>query len=933
MLARVAQFVVAVIFAQLIVSTPGVAQVAPTTSASITGTVTSSSGAPVAGALVTLSGPRKLSTQTDSHGAFAFNGLPIGLYKISAKSAELGTTTPQNLSLQSDVVVSVRYEAAQKGLRVIATTSTTVGAQINSTPASITQISPITNAMEGDTSWRQTLEQIPGVAQAGLGSGSFGGQSGFADSPLMPIQVSIDGALPYESAILLDDMPLIGLQSATSQGGNGTDLGFYPLTAFGSADVIRGPGASASIVDSIGGTLSLHALSSATRNHFDLSISTDPYGGTVIRSMGAIRANKLTAVVTYGLNDSPGPLSGSGPLGYAVFTPTSVNGRSFNCTGTCAVNFLPEPYSDFGGLNFTTGLVQCCVQQSTAWSQISGSAAIAYAISPNVSAQVFYAGQTSRMDDGFYSFAGTFEPPAGYTGSFPSGNHTFPGIGLYLSPAPYENAASLLEEKITATIGSGVLRVAALQNRTFSSYSFQSASSLTQKLYGGGQICTDTSPSCATGTYEPITFNGGQYQLGYTGSTFGEQNLGVANNRDRLVSYTTPLGENMVLGASFVQSYYNEPDQFGENYAGTQIFSLYPPMVAPSVSEVTDESRLSLGINPSRTTTLELADYFVTTHYHVPNPNTPPVAYLDEVYTYSAPRLGFVWRPSTPYAFRFSAGGGFAEAPLSDLLGTNAPPTCQVGDCFTTLTNLALKPEESFSFDAGADARLNGNDLFTFDMYRSNLYGQIYQTSQYEPPCATCGGQPLYVTQFGNLGSSRFEGIALGFKHDVPHGLFGNFSGGFTRSYVLSLPGDFYNSGGTCNFKTQANCQNLQVVPGINMTGAFGTAVPYAQAYGRVGYRWKPGTEIDFVPTYFGNNNTYFRPAFVELDAHARYALSKNLSLMMTFKNITGMYDSGVQVLSAANASGAPVVAGLPSELNGEEYGPRTVLLTMQLHL
>ena len=471
-----------------------------------------------------------------------------------------------------------------------------------------------------------------------------------------------------------------------------------------------------------------------------------------------------------------------------------------------------------------------------------------------------------------------------------------------------------------------------MQNRTSSTDNFEGASSLTQTLFGGGQICTNTSPGCSTGSYVPITFNGGQYQTGYTGTTFGENNISIANNRDKLISYTMPLGDHMVLGASFVQLYYDQPEYHSENFGGVQLLAMNPPIQAPSVSEGTNEARLSLGINPSRTTNLELAGYFVTADYHVPNPNISG-QYQDEVYKYSAPRLGFVWRPSSPYAMRFSAGGGFALAPLSDLLGSNQAPTCQLGDCFTQLTNLGLRPETSFSFDVGADARIHDNDLLSLDVYRSNLYGQIFQTAQYAPPCATCGGLPLYVEQFGNLGTSRFEGLALGFKHEVAHGVFGSFSGGFTRSYVISVPAGIYNFLGPCNFKTLANCQNLAVVPGINMNGAFGTPVPYAQGFGRVGYRWRPGTAFDVTGTYFGNNNTYFRPAFVEMDGHASYAFNKNLSLNLTLRNMTAMYDSPIQVLNLANSYGAPAVAGPPFQLNGEEYGPRALLLNMRLHL
>ena len=82
-----------------------------------------------------------------------------------------------------------------------------------------------------------------------------------------------------------------------------------------------------------------------------------------------------------------------------------------------------------------------------------------------------------------------------------------------------------------------------------------------------------------------------------------------------------------------------------------------------------------------------------------------------------------------------------------------------------------------------------------------------------------------------------------------------------------------------------------------------------------------------------GNNNTYFRPAFVELDGHIGYPLTRNVSLLVTFRNITGIYDSPYQIYTPSNLSGAPTISGLPYVLYGEEYGPRTVLLTSIVRL
>ena len=118
--------------------------------------------------------PRVTSTQTDAQGLFVFVGVPFGTYQISAAATVLGTAT-RSISVEGDTNVAIQYEpASANGLKVIANVSSSANAQFNVTPASITQVNPIANAFEGRTSWRTILEQIPGVAQAGLGNGQQG---------------------------------------------------------------------------------------------------------------------------------------------------------------------------------------------------------------------------------------------------------------------------------------------------------------------------------------------------------------------------------------------------------------------------------------------------------------------------------------------------------------------------------------------------------------------------------------------------------------------------------------------------------------------------------------------------------------------------------------------------------------------------------------
>jgi len=906
------------------------AQIAPTSSATIAGTVSDVAGRPVAHATILLKGPKNASTTTDVQGQFVFVGVPFGTYSVVASAAGLGTAMRSNVLVEGDVNIAIQYEPeSANGLKVIANVSSAANARFNVTPASITQVNPIANAFEGKTSWRTILEQIPGVAQAGLGNGQFF-TAAFADGPFVPIQVSINGTLPYETATLLDDMPLIG-GSCTSKAGSGTDLSLYPLNGFGSADVIRGPGANApSIVDSIGGSFVLHAPTAVQHDQYSFSLSTDPYGGIVANSLAEVHWKKLSVLVTYGLNDSPGPLNSNGIPASPPSYPYIVNGHPFSaytpvCSPPgCQFNSLVNPNyasASFPFYGAQTGLLMCCVNQSSAWVEHSGSVALIYNPSATTSVEIFYVGEIAHMPTPESDQTVNFLPPAGYAGSVSAGEYAFSGDNDTFGPFTVQNSSSLLEEKVAAQIGRGVFHLAALQNRTFATSSLVYGTSATVQLFGGGTLNGSS-----------IVFNGGTtYNVTFPES-LNDISSSDSNNRDFLASYSTPLGENFHVGASFVKSYYNAPCFLNEQYVYYGTPGTYNAAIPSADSQTTNEARIVVGGNLSEKTSLDLSMYATTANYHVQDPNNL-ATYTDKNYSYAAPRLGFVWRPTASVAIRAAAGGGFAEAPLGNLVGSNGIPfNTGLGYYTVTLTNLNLQPEKSFGFDLGTDIRLHRNTTVSFDVYHSDLYGQFYRSTSTGGSCSICGGLPLYTLQYGNLGVSRYEGVLIDVHHDVPHGIYWSFSGGLTRGYLVSVPSGFYNTaGGTCNRMTGANCANLAVVPNVNFNGTFANSIPYAQSLGILGYRWNANKYIDLIGTYYGNNNTYFRPAFVEFDGHVSYPVSKNVSFLVTFRNITGVYDNPIQVWSLANMSGAPTISGLPYPLYGEEYATRTVLFTLNL--
>jgi len=431
----------------------------------------------------------------------------------------------------------------------------------------------------------------------------------------------------------------------------------------------------------------------------------------------------------------------------------------------------------------------------------------------------------------------------------------------------------------------------------------------------------------------PTIFNGNTlYHVTY--GAIEEDSWFASKNRDLLGSYTTPLGNSVRAGLSFVASYYDTPSS-ESGYLGYPYFYRFSSVFPSANSQTTNEVRLFVGADPSDQTSLDLSVYTMNADYHVTNPlDLTGQTYVDVPQKYTAPRLGFVWHPQPALAFRASAGGGFAQPSLQDLVGTNFP-SCSA-ECFVTRPNLALKPEQSFGFDIGADVRIHQDTIISLDLYHTNLFGQLYTSTM---PDGTYTSLPLFATQFGNLGESRYEGILLEARHDVPHGIYWNVSGGFTRGFVVSVPAGFYNAApAICNFATGVGCTNINVVPDVNFNGSFtsggggfvgGVNIPYAQAHGIFGYRWNPSTYADVVPTYFGKNNTYFVPGFVGWDAHLSYGIREGTTLLVTFRNFTGVYDGSTQVYSEGNLHPAPTIAGLPYPLYAEAYGPRAVIVTL----
>lgn len=897
---------------------PGVVQPAAHT-ATITGKVTQSNGAPVAGADVRISGLNAvLSTTTDQGGNFEFAAVPWGTYDITVTSS-FGTASRATVLVNADLRVAIQYEAPS-GLRTIAHVSTTAaGAHINITAASIASLAPADYAFQGNTTWQQLLNQVPGVV---VGGGLAGGDEAFANipgSPEFPVEISINGGLPYETSVTLDGMPIITTSIGGDTAGGGTDLAYLPMSIFDTADIVRGPGADApSIVSSIGGSFVLHPPGEVTHDMFEYSVSNDYYGGVNSLVKAALRlTNRLSLVMTYGVNDSPGPYEGTINAFVRPSAPLSIDGEHvWSCgppSGTPCLDYAsPSYFTPNCGCQIDSTLLICCEPLSTAWDQHVGAASLTYQIAPTVVAQVFYAGSSADMQVPAYEFPYLFEPGSSYSGSI------MPGLSRQPMDTGYETnsttASKLLEEKITAFLGNGILRLGAMQANSFWNYGSPHYAGTypdgTYTVYGTAYV-GGASPGTLT------TYNGTAETLDYI-PILDFYSWGWVNNRDLLASYATQIGSSANAGISYVTSYYNSPSQ--------GIFANSPyGNTSPANSSTTNEWRFYAGNQFGDKFTADLSWYVASATYHVENPSDPTGnTWQSTTYSYSAPRLGLTWRASPDIAIRGSVGGGFALPPLSYIVGLNliiplGPYYYEIGE------NLNLKPEESFGYDVGTDIRLQQDTALSFDVYRTDLYGQFYSTTA---TSGTYHGLPLLIHEYENLSHSRYEGLTFDLHHMPAAGLYWRLAFGLTRAYVVSVPPTGFYVNDPLFGLTNAN-----VVPGVNFNGSFVSAVPYSSGTAMLGYRWPRGSYFDLAPSYYGDDNAYFRPAFVELDAHGGYAITRNVSILATLRNVTGVYDSDYEYLGDTTA--APLIHGVsPSTANSSvlfqlPYGPRALIVTL----
>jgi outer membrane receptor protein involved in Fe transport len=771
--------------------------VAQNANATVQGTVTDDSGAPIANANVVIRGAQTYTGTTDAAGKFSISGIAPGVYVLAVNKPGYETATATDFAVlggQTENVQVTIHPQTFSSLRTIATVRSNGQATFNTSPASVSVINAQAFVNQAQPQVGRILNQIPGVQNSLPTASANGAAPGAITVP------NIRGGLSFETASLIDGHPLaVG------------DFGDYVTTflssyLLGSVEVIKGPGAMAPETNyAINGTVNFRTKDPTADFTPDYTIGFTTHGGSYYNFGVSDTLGRLGFVVdiagendssalngyqtyfqTYGNNGVANWANGTGTV--VSYNPTYIPSTSNTAAGPGG-GFLPGTTTAY---NHVYGLLACCyVYQG--WYNTTGELfKLRYKMSGATTVTASYLGSQTYADQNantselipsvfspttvgnLYYTAGSASPTYGaaaatYTGGLAQGTQLSIPNSVYPQTAQEINNEPIFQAEIRTLLGNDTVlaryyhasidrliyegnpnpRVPVLQYYT---------------LYG---VNPSSSKTCAATTCAPNVYNGTPQSMAFfdwynqweedrlTGLTL-EYDHGWGDGNDVTLSVDSTNASSAAGSQSAA---------FPGVVSGTNNFAPPAnPLGSPSTSNPVGTSqvfttflgRMIYNFSPELSGTFALYDNQYTNIFPYACTSSAGAigaacaqdgsnaqftsnhnAHLDE-------RLALTYRPKNNLSIRASAGSSIAPPYLSLLSKVNTIPSSCATTCTFNLNNPNLLPETAWGYDVGADFRLkDGVTVISVDGYLTNLFnrflGETYQVG-------TCGSNSAGLT-------------------------------------------------------------------------------------------------------------------------------------------------------------------------------------------
>ncbi len=888
-LALVALLSVGFVVAALSNPIPTLAQVA----GSITGKVTSSAQAGLGTARVTVSGAginRTLETQPD--GTFSVD-VPPGVYSVTATKAGFLSAEDDNIVVTAGSTSTLAFALSNSSLTTIGRVSQNSATALNTSPAAISNIPDTAFLDQGQKQVGNVLAQIPGIEIFNTNGGS--------DEPYSNASISIRGAEPYESQILLDGHPV----NTGANGVDGVNVAFFNSLLLQNVQISKGPGNMPNTIqDAVGGTVNFQTAAITPTLTANFLSGYDSFQSFYYSAKISDTIGKLGFLVGFSRNVGPGYL-----------TPQNIYGGDnyYYSYAQYSLPVTPSPYASIGTKQGYTGVVNFAYPATSNYWSNTELAKISYEFSP-VTSVLFsnYASQT-YVDETGNNIGNVYAKVAC---AIPVGTPcttTTPNANANYTATPY---LGLVGQTVPINLYAGYPNTSETDNEPIYTGEFRTVigpGSFLARYYAGSvsrdlpqdaatyAISPCYTPSCAWLPYDPSNPSNSDWNdNGYPGEPYFEQTTDVLHGLD--AQYTVPFsgGDYVTVGfdrhvdQAIFQEVYNNA------YEGDTTLSDYYTVGPPNATydtfqSLTESIRAGIALTPQLN--FAFGGYFSSATY---------------VGSRFDPRGALTYKVNPKVSVRASYGSAYV-APFYNLIIR----TEKVSGGSLLLPTSNFAPETSSSYDVGADVKLDRDTLLSADYYFTNIYNRYAEITA--PVSGSYNGKAYSSeTEDAAEGDGVNEGIEFSVLRAPKVGVGFLTALDLLRDYAYdqvspksSSPDLFY--------ELPAN--------GVQLPG-----YPYSKIRAALTYNFRDGGQFRFGSTSFGANNSYGQPGFTEFDTNIKMPTTKFLSLNLGATNLFNKDDYQVGGIFYGGYT-YQTLSGGAGPTNYYFIQPRTVYLQAQISI
>jgi len=832
-----------------------VAQAGQTTTGTITGTVVDGAGMPLGGVRIGITGPTTTETTTKPDGTYSVT-VPPGLYSVTISA-------PGFQSTQQDTVAVVAGGSAVLTTTLLAASLTTIGhvtvsgasTSVSDSPAASTRLTLETIRSQGQDQVVNLLDQLPGVEVLRVGGGS--------NEPGANASISIRGAQPYESQILIDGHPV----NTIGNGAYGFNTTFINSILLSGIEVSKGPGNMPNTVtDAVGGTVNFQTAPITSKPSGELMTQYDSFNGWTYGVKFSDTIGKWGILVGQAAETTPGYMKPQDIYGFgraSFFSPYT--SPTYPETGNNQV--YPTGTSYVGVLNFKYPATSDFQNHSSLFK-------LAFNFSPVTSIQLSSYSTQTWLDETGNNVGNIYATIVPCISTYPAGPtcSTGPGVVNYNTNWTNQAFTGLIGQKVPINLYAGYPDTYETDSEPITTADFRTVLGPGTFLarYYAGAITRNViqnnaysalgpcfTPACAwVGNIPGSATDPDALDNGYSGEAYYEEFKDILHGFD--AQYTILFGDTdyVTLGFDNHSDSYN----FQELYAN----GWYPPCVTQScayslyepkpqflqVNSTTESLRGNFLLIP--TLQLELGGYASNTTY---------------VGSRFDPRGGLTWRPAPNLSFRASAGSAYVE-PYEGMINAMAYVSHH-----TYYPVSQFSAETSMGYDVGADFRYARDSIVSADVYSTDIYNRyatidVATSGTYKGTAYTSEVIPT------SQGQSLNQGVELSLLHAPKVGFGYHAAVDLLRDYfygqtVVSLK----NFGGVFLGPLPNN--------GVQLPG-----YPYSKMRGDLTYQFANGVNARLSATTYGANNSYGQPGFTLLDGALKVPLKGVFDVVLGATNI-----------------------------------------------